>query len=86
MQLVFKKQALEDLIYFVRQNPNLARKILELCEDTLRNPFSGLGKPEPLKADYQGCWSRRIDREHRLVYRVYQGNFEILACRFHYDH
>jgi len=65
------------------------RKILErinnLVRDISRNPYSGLGKPEPLKYKYQGYWSRRITEEHRLIYRVVNDEIHIAKCRFHYD-
>jgi toxin YoeB len=59
-------------------------KINSLIEDIQRHPFSGLGKPEPLKRNLKGFWSRRINREHRLVYRVDAGALQIAQCRFHY--
>ena len=57
---------------------------MRLIRETLRNPFTGLGKPEPLKHELAGCWSRRIDQEHRLVYQVRPDKIRILACRYHY--
>jgi toxin YoeB len=58
---------------------------MKLIEDVQRSPFDGLGKPESLKHELKGLWSRRIDREHRLVYEVFDDKIRILACRFHYD-
>ena len=59
-------------------------KINRLIEECRRHPFDGIGKPEPLKGDYSGFWSRRIDREHRLVYRVTATSLEVVQCRYHY--
>jgi toxin YoeB len=61
-----------------------ATKLNRLIDECLRHPFEGTGKPEPLKGDLAGCWSRRIDREHRLVYRVTATAIEIIQCRYHY--
>jgi toxin YoeB len=84
MRLVFEAQAVEDLRHWVEQDRRKALKILQLLEECLRSPFAGSGKPEPLKHALAGCWSRRIDREHRLVYRVDQDRLILLACRYHY--
>ena len=65
--LVFDIRAVEDLEWWVKQDRKKATKILNLIQDILRNPFHGRGKPEPLKGELSGCWSRRIDVEHRLV-------------------
>jgi toxin YoeB len=85
MRLEFKPQAFEDLQHWVATNPRLAKKILRLIEDTTRDPFSGTGKPEPLKGDLAGWWSRRIDQEHRLIYKVESDTLVILQARHHYD-
>ena len=61
-----------------------ALRIIQLIEQMLRSPFTGPGKPEPLKFRLVGCWSRRIDREHRLVYKVESDTLVVLACRYHY--
>jgi toxin YoeB len=84
MRLEFEPQALEDLRYWVEQDRRKAARVLWLLEECLRTPFAGSGKPEPLKHALAGCWSRRIDREHRLVYRVEASSLIVLACRFHY--
>jgi len=63
----------------------MLRKINELIKDIQRNPHSGIGKPEPLKYDLAGLWSRRIDREHRLVYAVSNNELLIYSCKYHYD-
>jgi toxin YoeB len=77
-------QALEDLRYWVETDRRKALRILQLIEQTLRSPLSGAGKPERLKFRLSGCWSRRIDREHRLVYKVERDALVVLACRYHY--
>ncbi len=84
MRLVFDPNALEDLRYWIETDRRKALKIVELVENALASPFAGLGKPEPLKFELQGCWSRRIDQEHRLVYKVEGGSLLVLACRYHY--
>lgn len=61
-----------------------ALKILDLIEATLKFPFEGIGKPEPLRFDLTGCWSRRIDQEHRLVYKVEKDELCVMSCRYHY--
>jgi len=68
----------------VRHNRKKALRIIGLIEDVQRDPFSGIGKPEPLKHELSGCWPRRIDQRHRLVYQVTGERIRILACRYHY--
>lgn len=69
MRLEFKPQAFEDLQFWVRQQPKLANRVLRLIEETQRDPFGGIGKPEPLRGELAGWWSKRINQEHRLVIR-----------------
>lgn len=83
MRLEFESQALEDLRYWVEQDRRKAVRTLRLLQECLRSPFAGAGKPEPLRHVLAGCWSRRIDREHRLVYRVEGDRLIVLAFRFH---
>ncbi len=85
MRLEFKPQAFEDLQYWVQINPKLARRLLGLIKETKRNPFGGLGKPEPLRGDLAGWWSKRIDQEHRLIYRVEGDSLIIAQAKGHYD-
>ena len=85
MRLEFKPQAFEDLQYWVRHQPKLAKRLLRLIEETQRDPFGGIGKPEPLKNDLSGWWSKRIDGEHRLVYKVADDVLIIAQARGHYD-
>lgn len=88
MKLVLAPQASADLTHWIKTNPKLAVKIVELMEACRTEPFSGVGKPEPLKHDFKGLWSRRVDDEHRLIYRVSgkgdEQTIEIASCRFHY--
>ena len=82
--LEFDAAALEDLAWWVEQDRTQALRIIRLIRETQREPFQGLGKPEPLKHELSGCWSRRINQEHRLVYQVQKDKIRILACRYHY--
>lgn len=81
---VFEPQFRDDLRYWMETNRKTALKVLELAEATLRDPFSGLGKPEPLKHVLAGTWSRRLSQEHRLVYLVLEDRILFLQCRYHY--
>ena len=80
----FDASAFEDLAWWAEQDRSQALRIVRLIRDVQREPFSGIGKPEPLKHELAGCWSRRIDQEHRLVYQVLPNRVRILACRYHY--
>jgi len=82
--LEFDPAVLEDLAWWVQQDRKKALRILRLIQETQRNPFGGIGKPEPLRHELTGCWSKRIDEEHRLVYQVQEEKIRILACRYHY--
>lgn len=83
MRLVFEPEATEDFRFWVETDRRKALKILDLIEATQRDPFSGVGKPEALKFGLAGCWSRRIDQEHRLAYKVEKGELIVLACQYH---
>jgi len=85
MRITFSKNSWEDYVSWQSENKKMLRKINELIKDIQRTPFEGKGKPEPLKYDLAGFWSRRIDREHRLVYQVNKKEILIYSCRFHYD-
>lgn len=85
MKKIWSEQAWDDYICWQKQNKNLLRKINQLIKDIERNPFEGLGKPEPLKNNLTGWWSRRIDDAHRIVYRVKENNLEIAQCKEHYE-
>ncbi|MEK6333926.1 MAG: Txe/YoeB family addiction module toxin [Acidobacteriota bacterium] len=82
--LEFDSAAFEDLAWWIQQDRNKALRIVNLIKEVQRDPFTGIGKPEPLKHEFKGCWSRRIDQEHRLVYQVTENKIRILACRYHY--
>lgn len=82
--LEFDPAAFEDLAWWVQQDRKKALRIFKLIQQLQTEPFTGIGKPEPLKHDLAGCWSRRIDEEHRLVYEVSEVKIRILACRYHY--
>ncbi|EHJ48525.1 addiction module toxin, Txe/YoeB family [Solidesulfovibrio carbinoliphilus subsp. oakridgensis] len=84
MRLVWTAEAWEDYRSWQATDKGKVRKINALIREMLREPFAGTGKPEPLKFDLAGCWSRRIDQEHRLVYTVLDGDLILLACRYHY--
>jgi len=81
---VFFLEFREDLRYWVETDRKVALRLLDLVEAVLREPFTGIGKPEPLKHLSSGTWSRRITQEHRLVYRVSQGRVDFLQARYHY--
>lgn len=83
--LEFEPHAFEDLPWWIQQDRKTALRIIRLIENIQQTPFEGLGKPEPLKHELNGLWSRRIDEEHRLVYQVLRDRIRILACRYHYD-
>ena len=84
MNVTFTPTALDDLRYWLKTDKKLADRILSHLEETRRTPFAGTGKPEPLRFQLAGCWSRRIDREHRLVYQVEENEIVVIACRHHY--
>ncbi len=85
MKLIFVDESWEDYLYWQKTDRNILERINNLVKDISRNPYSGLGKPEPLKYKYQGFWSRRITEEHRLIYRIVDNEIHIAKCRFHYD-
>ncbi len=85
MKIMFSKNSWEDYIFWQTNDKKMLRKINELIKDIQKTPFEGKGKPEPLKYDLSGFWSRRIDREHRLVYQVEEKKILIYSCRYHYD-
>jgi toxin YoeB len=82
--LEFAPDAFEDLAWWITKDRAKAIRIVRLIREVLRDPFEGLGKPEPLKHDLMSAWSRRIDLEHRLVYQVLEAKIRIVACRYHY--
>jgi toxin YoeB len=85
MRIVFSKNAWEDYTSWQDEDRKMLKKINDLIKDIVKTPYKGTGKPEPLKYDLAGLWSRRIDREHRLIYRVSKDDLFIYSCRYHYD-
>lgn len=84
MKLAWDQEGWEHYLYWQRHDKKILNKVNALIRECQRHPFEGTGKPEPLKGDLAGFWSRRITREHRLVYRVRGEILEIAACRYHY--
>ena len=84
-KIIFSKNAWEDYIFWQAEDKKIVNKINALIKDIQSNPYSGIGKPEPLKYDLAGLWSRRIDHEHRLVYQANENELLIYSCRYHYD-
>ena len=82
--LTWHISAWKDYLYWQDNDKDNVKKINGLLKDILRNPFSGLGKPEPLVGNYKGYWSRRISQEHRLIYKVEDKMIIVASCRFHY--
>ncbi|MCU0351924.1 MAG: Txe/YoeB family addiction module toxin [Flavobacterium sp.] len=85
MKFVFTELSWEDYLYWQKNDKQKIKRINELLKDISRHPYEGIGKPEPLKFNYSGFWSRRIDEEHRLIYRVVDDEVQIAKCKFHYD-
>ena len=85
MKKIWFDEAWEDYIYWQNQDKKTIRRINSLIKDIERNKFGGIGKPEPLKGDLNGFWSRRIDDTNRLVYRINNDILEIVSCKGHYN-
>jgi len=85
MMISFREQAWTDYLYWQQTDKQILKRINLLIKDIQRNPFSGIGKPEPLKHQFSGFWSRRINDEHRLVYTFIETDLVIIQCRYHYD-
>ena len=82
--LAWTEAAWSDCVYWQTQDKKTLKRINRLIKDTMRSPFDGIGKPEPLKENLSGFWSRRIDETNRLVYAVEQNRITIISCRYHY--
>ena len=82
---VWTSAAWEDYLYWQSQDRRTLKRINALIQDAMRQPFEGIGKPEPLRENLSGFWSRRIDDTHRLVYAVEEKDLAIIACRYHYE-
>jgi len=85
MRIIFSKISWEDYSSWLNEDKKMLKKINNLIKDIQKNPYEGIVKPEPLKYDLSGYWSRRIDREHRLVYQVDKNEIRIYSCKYHYD-
>jgi toxin YoeB len=85
MNVLFSGRAWKHYLFWQDNDRAMLRKLNALIKDCQRDPYDGLGHPEPLSGDLSGFWSRRIDREHRLVYRVNEERLEIAQCRYHYE-
>lgn len=84
MKLIWTEESWEDYLYWQKTDKKQLKRINHLLEDIKRHPFEGLGDPEPLRHNWTGYWSRRIDREHRLVYKIKDAELYIAQCRYHY--
>jgi toxin YoeB len=84
LQLTWTEFGLEDLEWWQKHDSKMLKRIILLCLETCKHPTQGLGKPEPLKFNYQGYWSRRIDEKHRLVYAFDETSVTVIQCRHHY--
>jgi toxin YoeB len=78
------EESWKDYLYWEETDKKKLKRINELIKDIQRSSYKGIGKPEPLKYQLQGCWSRRIDNEHRIVYEIVKDEIRIVSCRFHY--
>lgn len=85
MNLRFTDAAMRDYRYWRSTHPKIAARIKSMLRNALETPFTGLGKPEPLRHDLAGYWSRRIDAQHRLVYKVTDDAIIVISCRYHYE-
>ncbi len=85
MKLIWSEKSWQDYFFWQKNDKKILKKINTLIKDIKRSPFEGMGKPEALKFELSGFWSRRIDSEHRLVYQVKDESIYIISCRFHYE-
>ena len=85
MKIVWFEEAWEDYVYWQSQDKKTVKRINQLVQDSTRSGYTGLGKPEPLKGEFSGFWSRRIDEVNRFVYRIQDGVLEVLSCKGHYN-
>jgi toxin YoeB len=83
-KIIFEKTAFDDFTEWKKVDKKIYTKIISLINDVLLTPFTGIGKPEPLKHELKGYWSRRINQEHRLVYKVTDNELIIISCKYHY--
>jgi len=85
MLTIFTQIAWDEYTYWQKTDMKVVKKINKLLKEITRTPFDGIGKPEPLKYDLTGYWSRRINQEHRLIYKVTETQIKVISCRYHYD-
>ena len=83
-EIIFQKEALKEYNDWKKTNKKVSQRIRQLIKQVQATPFEGTGKPEPLKYDLKGCWSRRITKEHRLVYQVTHDSIIVISCKYHY--
>ncbi len=84
MKLIFSENAWEDYLYWLNTDKQILKRINELIKDIQKNKYKGIGKPEPLKHNLSGYWSRRINNEHRLIYKIQEDKIMIAQLRYHY--
>ncbi|MCK4662855.1 MAG: Txe/YoeB family addiction module toxin [Bacteroidales bacterium] len=84
MKVCFSSKSWADYLYWQKTDKKILKQINELIKTIQRTPFEGTGKPEPLKHNLSGCWSRKINNEHRLVYHVKENEIQIISCQYHY--
>lgn len=84
-EIRLRPQAFEDVAWWVQHDRKTAQRLLRLLEEIARTPFTGVGKPEPLKGEFSGCWSRRLTEEHRVVYEATDDAIVVRVCRGHYS-
>jgi len=84
MRVLFTEEAWEEYLYWQQMDKKILKRVNELIRAIQKEPFVGIGKPEPLKYQLSGCWSRRINEEHRLVYDIIEDSVRIISCRYHY--
>jgi len=85
MNVKFTEKGFKDFSYWIKNDKKKVKRILELIKDIERHPYTGIGKPEALKFNLQGFFSRRIDTEHRLIYKIDNNDIIIISCRYHYE-
>ena len=85
MKIVWFEEAWEDYVYWQSQDRKTVKRINQILQDSVRNSYLGIGKPEPLKGEFAGFWSKRIDDVNRFVFRIQGGVLEVLSCKGHYD-
>ncbi len=84
-EILFEKNALKDFNDWATINPSIYNKIIDILKNIKLSPFTVLGKPEPLKHELRGFWSRRINKEHRLIYKITKNEIVVISCKYHYN-